>query len=147
MIKDADSSTPNYYAIIPAFVRYDEELSPNAKLLYGEITALSNFLGYCWANNTYFSKLYSVSTSTIKRLLKQLCDKKYIRIEVSNNNSRKIYVNDTQFKNRLGGSSFLDHPQLKNELPYNNINKYTKEEYNETRVRENFSYNWLEDDL
>ena len=32
----------NYYAIIPANVRYDINLKPNEKLLYGEITALSN---------------------------------------------------------------------------------------------------------
>ena len=32
---------PNYYAIIPANVRYDEKLSPNEKLFYGEITALT----------------------------------------------------------------------------------------------------------
>jgi uncharacterized phage protein (TIGR02220 family) len=72
----------NYYAIIPATVRYDKELAPNAKLLYGEITALCNEKGYCWAGNTYFSELYSKDKSTIARWLKQLEDKGHITREV-----------------------------------------------------------------
>ena len=55
----------NFYAIIPAFVRYDKDLQPNAKLLYGEITALTNEKGFCWAENEYFANLYNVSTTSI----------------------------------------------------------------------------------
>ena len=68
----------SYYAIIPANVRYDEDLTANAKLLYGEITALCNEKGYCWASNEYFAELYKTTTRTVSRWIKQLVDKKYI---------------------------------------------------------------------
>lgn len=71
----------SYYAIIPADVRYDPDLTPNAKLLYGEITSLTNEKGYCWASNKYFTDLYKVDTSTLTRWLQQLKNKGYITIE------------------------------------------------------------------
>lgn len=71
-----------YYAIIPANVRYDKDLVPNAKLLYGEITALCNEKGYCWASNQYFAELYNVSDRTIKNWISQLADKGYIQRSV-----------------------------------------------------------------
>ena len=49
---------PSYYAILPANVRYDKNLKPMEKILYAEITALSNKNGYCSASNSYFAKLY-----------------------------------------------------------------------------------------
>lgn len=76
------SNHRSYYAIIPASVRYDNKLIPSAKLLYGEITALSNEKGYCWASNDYFAKLYDVSKTTIKSWLKSLEDNGHINRKV-----------------------------------------------------------------
>lgn len=72
----------SYYAIIPANVRYDENLIQGAKLLYGEITALCNEKGYCWATDSYFSSLYKVSKKTIQHWLKSLNDNGYISKDI-----------------------------------------------------------------
>jgi uncharacterized phage protein (TIGR02220 family) len=72
----------SYYAIIPANIRYDDSLIPSAKLLYGEITALCNEKGFCWASNDYFANQYKVSKPTIQNWLKSLEDKGYIYREV-----------------------------------------------------------------
>tara|TARA_R110002073_G_scaffold17422_5_gene65488 strand:+ start:1341 stop:1991 length:651 start_codon:yes stop_codon:yes gene_type:complete len=73
---------PNYYSILTADVRYDKELTPNAKLLYSEITALSNKTGSCWASNSYFAELYNVSKITISRWVNQLAKKGYVNIKM-----------------------------------------------------------------
>lgn len=73
---------PNYYSVIPANVRYDQDLQPNAKLLYGEITSLCNCKGYCYASNNYFAKLYNVDKTTISRWISNLVKKKYIFIKI-----------------------------------------------------------------
>ena len=81
----------NYYAIIPANVRYDKNLTPNAKLLYGEITALCNEKGYCWANNSYFSELYGVSKKTISNWISSLDERGFIKSEmIYKENSKEI---------------------------------------------------------
>ena len=73
----------SYFAIIPASVRYDRRLTPNAKLLYGEITALCNEKGYCWAHNSYFAELYEVSTRSISKWINQLIEYGYIFSEIT----------------------------------------------------------------
>jgi len=70
---------PNYYAIIPAEVRYSKKLTPNAKLLYAEITALCNMNGKCTASTDYFCRLYEVSRVSIQKWLKILEDNNYIK--------------------------------------------------------------------
>lgn len=73
---------PNYYAVIPANIRYDEKLTPNAKLLYGEITALCNKDGTCWASNEYFCRLYKISIRSITRWLDDLKKQGYIKVKL-----------------------------------------------------------------
>ena len=70
---------PNYYAIIPAEVRYSKALTPNAKLLYAEITALCNMNGKCTASTEYFCRLYEVSRGAVQNWLKMLDDNGYIQ--------------------------------------------------------------------
>ena len=86
----------NYYAIIPADVRYDKRLKPLARLLYGEITALCNEKGDCWASNSYFAELYEVSDITISRYISELKEYGYIKCVYDktqeNIDKRKIYI-------------------------------------------------------
>ena len=80
---------PNYYAIIPAKVRYDDRLRANEKLLYGEISALSNKDGECWASNSYFAKVYQVTTPAISRWISDLEECGYISVEYIRKNDSK----------------------------------------------------------
>lgn len=86
-----EKEIPNYYSIIPANVRYDKRLKPNEKLLYGEITALSNKNGYCFATNKYFASLYNVSIKTISLWINELKEYGYINIDfIYKENSKEI---------------------------------------------------------
>ena len=71
---------PNYYAVIPANVRYDENLKLGEKMMYGEITSLTFKTGECWASNNYFARLYKVSPQAISKWINALEKQKYITI-------------------------------------------------------------------
>lgn len=92
-----DAERPGYYAIIPADVRYDDRIPANAKLLYGEISALIGAEGFCYASNSYFMRIYGFSDPTITRLITQLEKAGYIKREMEKDNSgqvvrRKLYL-------------------------------------------------------
>lgn len=80
----------SYYAIIPATVRYSKMLKANEKLLYGEITSLSNKNGYCYAQNRYFADLYNVSIETVSRWLSNLQKSGFIKMEVKRNENKEV---------------------------------------------------------
>ena len=80
---------PSYYAIIPAEVRYSS-INPSAKLLFGEITALCNQKGYCWATNSYFSELYGVTKNTISSWINELKRCGFVSVEVIRNDKLQV---------------------------------------------------------
>ena len=109
---------PNYYAIIPSEVRYSN-LKPNAKLLYGEITALSSKLGYCYATNKYFAELYGVSKNTISSWISDLKKLGFITVIVERNANKQI------IKRCIGITKKIDTPILKKMKDNNTSNNNT----------------------
>lgn len=118
----------NYFAVIPADVRYNKNLTANAKLLYGEITALCNEKGFCWASNKYFSDLYKVSEVSVSKWVSQLKDEAFIRTETDHEGKRKIYLTGVKemFKRGLrkvkGGVKEKFKPNSNIYNIYNNTN-------------------------
>lgn len=81
---------PGYYAVIPAEIRYDRKLTPNARLLYAEITALLNEDGFCFASNAYFAELYDVKERTVSSWISELRKQGYITVCVDRDTDGKV---------------------------------------------------------
>ena len=110
---------PNYYAIIPADVRYSKNITPNAKLLYAEITALCNMNGKCTASTQYFCKLYEVSRVSIQKWLKTLEENNYIkRVNIYKQGSKEIDTRVITLVNMPTKEKFTDN----NNININNTN-------------------------
>lgn len=131
---------PNYYAVIPAEVRYNEDLRPNEKLLFGEITALSNATGICTASNNYFARLYSVVPSAITKWVSDLEKYDYIEVEYVKEGKeikqRIIRIKGTHkydevFTKIVGGYS----QKAKENNTSNNITSIKKEIYKERKFK------------
>lgn len=127
---------PSYYSILTADVRYDKTLKPNEKLLFSEITALSNKRGYCNASNNYFAQLYDVTTVTASNWVKHLKDRGYIDVEMIYDGKqikeRRIFVNSNPIKENF------NTPKEKVEDPIkNNFKGGIKEKFKENITRFN----------
>jgi len=79
----------NYYAILPADIRYDKDIPSTAKLLYAEIEALG---GNTSAPNSYFAEMFGLTETQISSLLNLLHEKRYIKITIKQNYLRKISI-------------------------------------------------------
>lgn len=149
---------PSYYSILTADVRYDERLSASEKLLFSEITALSNKHGYCTAGNGYFSKLYNVSDRSVTRWIKHLKELGYLKyVPIYKKDSkevdeRRLYPltnsKEPLDKNVYGGRQKCPRPLDKNVedniTSINNINTNNdiKENSNKSNSsnKDNFDY-------
>ena len=90
-----NDNKPSFYAVIPATVRYDKNLRANEKLLFGEISALSNKTGECWASNKYFAELYEVTPQAVSKWILNLEKNGYIAV------SYEYKENSNEIKNRI----------------------------------------------
>ena len=139
---------PSYYSILTADVRYDKRLKPNEKLLFSEITALSNKRGYCNASNNYFAQLYDVTTVTASNWVNHLKDRGYIDVEMIYDGKqikeRRIFVNSNPIKENF------NTPKEKVEDPIkNNFKEGIKEKFkdNNTSINNTSNNNQLEEDF
>jgi len=106
----AKSDKPNFYAILPANVRYDKDLTPFAKLIFAEINSLVNAKGFCWANDRYFQNVFDKGRATVTRSISQLREKGYIHIaHFRKNGSLKVT------RREISIASFLNKECLNNE--------------------------------
>ncbi|MEG1457291.1 MAG: hypothetical protein RR228_01110 [Bacilli bacterium] len=82
----------NNYIKIPTTLLSNVYVSSSAKLLYGLLILLSHQEDYYYANKTYSSDKLNLETRTIARLLKELSDNNYIRIEFKHKFIGKIFL-------------------------------------------------------
>lgn len=99
----------SYYAIIPAPIRYSEKLSSSSKLLFGEITALCNEKGFCWASNSYFAKLYTASPRSVSKWVAELENEGFIKVKIINGMNREIHLAVNGFTETLFGKVDSDY--------------------------------------
>jgi hypothetical protein len=128
---------PNYYAVIPANVRYDKSLIPNAKLLYAEITALCNMNGKCCASTSYFAGLYEVSRVSIQKWLKLLEDKNYIKRSITyKEGSKQIETRYITLVNNPNKQKLTDNTNINitnNNITYSNKVHFKKPTLDEVK--------------
>lgn len=84
--------TPCFWSILTAKVRYSEELSDFQKILFSEITSLTNSEWYCFAKNSYFAEVFKKDKIWISKNIGHLKNTWFITIQ-DTLEERKIYCN------------------------------------------------------
>jgi len=75
------NQSPGYWSILTASVRYSDKLTDFEKVLFSDISALSNKNGYCNASNAYFSRVFKKTIRSIRMSIKHLIENKFLNSE------------------------------------------------------------------
>lgn len=146
---------PGYYAVIPADVRYDQNIPANAKLIYGEISALIGPEGFCYASNAYFAAPYGFTEEAVSRMIAKLIKAGYIIRELDKDASgqiirRRLYlkvsapdgrgidqkINTPQPKNQEGIDQKIKENNLSNTILSTHAREVSQDKPNLTLTRE-----------
>lgn len=117
---------PNYYAILPANVRYDGRLGASEKLMFAELTALAQKDGYAFAGNRYFAELYGVDARTVRRWISHLETLGYLYVDLVRNSKgaidfRRVVPLSQPPDIERGVGTKMSYPSGQ-KCPHNNIN-------------------------
>lgn len=88
------------FIVVPIELLHDEKLSANQKFVLSEIMQLVTLDKGCIATNKHFSELIKISVSGVSKILSDLEDKGYIKIDNSNtirNFGRVITIDSAQY--------------------------------------------------
>ena len=80
-----------YYINIPQKVA-EAHISLGARMLYGQISRLSNKEGYCYASNNYLAELLDCSERSVQRFIEELKDNNFIKVQLCKSYIRHIYI-------------------------------------------------------
>jgi hypothetical protein len=78
------------YSIIPNYVLYNRVVKPQAKLLYGALTSLSNTKGFCKVTNGFLADLFGVTTRSIQLYISELEEQGYIQVEIIRKDNQQV---------------------------------------------------------
>ena len=134
------------------YIKLDEKVNsitsipPRAKILHGEICALSQTDGFCFASNKYFTRRLSLSIQSVSRLIGVL--KRYKLITVSritdDNAYRKRIIKPnssiTLSKISVGNAQKSEKHALKN-ANHNTVSRIDK---NNISYESNYGIDWGE---
>lgn len=81
----------NYYGVLPAPVRYADNIGEPSKIVYAELTATLNMDGFSTATNEQIGADLGRSVEMVAASISVLEDHKFVKIHYGKDGQRKIY--------------------------------------------------------